>query len=192
MVGPLCACAAVILGGTAAASGQATLVANSPFIPSGSAAGAGSAPAEAYELAGSSVQGSDVSVCIYERQSKHSQWIPVGGVADGIHVITFDASRDKVVVTIGGAFKELSMRKPAVAPLIPSLAPRPALSASEAPAPAAPMAAAAPAPAASAQHDQQEARMLVSDLLEIGLQQRKAYQEAKQKAAAQTTAQPSN
>jgi hypothetical protein len=34
--------------------------------------------------------------------------------------------------------------------------------------------------------------MLVSDLLEIGVQQRKAYQEAKQKAAAETPAQPAN
>ena len=36
----------------------------------------------------------------------------------------------------------------------------------------------------AAAKDQREARMLVSDLLEIGVQQRKAYQEAKQKAAA--------
>jgi len=34
--------------------------------------------------------------------------------------------------------------------------------------------------------------MLVSDLLEIGIQQRKAYQEAKQKAAAATPPSPDN
>jgi hypothetical protein len=34
--------------------------------------------------------------------------------------------------------------------------------------------------------------MLVSDLLEIGIQQRKAYQEAKQKAASGTPPPPDN
>ena len=38
----------------------------------------------------------------------------------------------------------------------------------------------------SAAQEQREARMLVSDLLEIGIQQRKAYQEAKQRAASGT------
>ncbi len=44
----------------------------------------------------------------------------------------------------------------------------------------------APPPAAAAatpEQEQREARMLVSDLLEIGVQQRKAYQDAKLKAA---------
>ena len=36
---------------------------------------------------------------------------------------------------------------------------------------------------AAAMKEQREARMLVSDLLEIGMQQRKAYQDAKAKAA---------
>lgn len=40
--------------------------------------------------------------------------------------------------------------------------------------------------------DQREARMLVSDLLEIGVQQRKAYQEAKMKAAPGTPPPPEN
>jgi hypothetical protein len=47
-------------------------------------------------------------------------------------------------------------------------------------------------PAASAVTEQREARMLVSDLLEIGVQQRKAYQDAKQKAASEPPAQPTN
>jgi hypothetical protein len=41
-----------------------------------------------------------------------------------------------------------------------------------------------PTPAAIA-HQEQEARMLVSDLLEIGMAQRKAYEEAQKKAAAE-------
>ena len=183
------------LGGTAAAFGQGTLVGNSPFMPSGSAASAGAGPAEAFELAGSSVQGSNVSVCIFERQAKHSQWIPVGGIADGIHVIGFDALHDKVVVGIGGTIKELSMRKatvasmgatpvPRAAPPMGDPVPAPAQVSSSAPAPAGPV--------ASPAQQQREARMLVSDLLEIGVQQRRAYQDAKQKAASDPPAQPSN
>jgi hypothetical protein len=178
--------------GSAAAFGQGALVANSPFMPNGSAAAAAAAAAgEAYELAGSSVQGSDVTVCIYERQAKRSQWIPVGGIADGIHVISFDALSDKAVVTIGGSHKELAMRRATVASLSPSAAARAAQPVAEMAAPAAaPAAPPAPVSAATAIHDQQEARMLVSDLLEIGVQQRKAYQEAKQRAAQEAAAQP--
>ena len=45
---------------------------------------------------------------------------------------------------------------------------------------------------ARARCDQREARMLVSDLLEIGVQQRKAFQDARQKAAAATPTPPQN
>src|SRR5271165_4826240 len=111
-------------GGAVAAYGQATLAANSPFMPSAAAAAAGAASSEAFELAGSSVQGSDVSVCIFEREAKRSQWIPVGGITDGIHVVSYDARNDKAVVTIGGAFRELTMRKATIASSGPSLGPR--------------------------------------------------------------------
>jgi hypothetical protein len=172
---------------------QTTLVANSPFAPAGSAAGAAAAPAQAYELAGSSVQGSTVLVCIYDRQAKHSEWIPVGGVSGPVHVISFDAQHDRAVVTIGGSRKELGLRSAAVVASAPveSLPPQaPAAAPAPVPAPVGPTASSATT--ASLAHDQNEARMLVSDLLEIGVQQRKAYQEAKQKAAAETPAQPAN
>jgi hypothetical protein len=183
--------------GTAVAFGQATLAPNSPFAPSaGPGSSAGPAQGEAYELSGSSVQGSDVAVCIYERQSKHSQWIPVGGVFDGIHVISFDAAHDKAMINVGGAIKELSLRKATFASASPAAARvAPPMMAPPPPAPAAPptqMASSPPAPPANAIEEQREARMLVSDLLEIGVQQRRAYQEARQKAASETPAQPSN
>jgi hypothetical protein len=59
-------------------------------------------------------------------------------------------------------------------------------------APPAPIASDSPAPARTAAQEQREARMLVSDLLEIGVQQRKAYQDAKQKAASEPPVQPTN
>ena len=181
---------AAALGLALLASGQETLVANSPFAPKGSASlGAAGAPAEAYELAGSTVEGSDVSVCIFERQAKHTRWIPVGGDVDGVKVISFDPLNDTAVVLVAGARKELSMRKAlaATAPTAEQLrATRPA------PPPAPPIAAARAEAVGSPAQEQREARMLVSDLLEIGIQQRKAYQEAKQKAASGTPPPPDN
>src|SRR5580658_4593640 len=148
----------------AGARGQTTLSSASPFAPTGAAAAGVAAPAEAYELAGSSVEGSTVLVCIYDRQAKHTEWIPVGGFSGTLHVISFDRQHDRVVVTIGGEKKELALRSAsavaaepaaAAAPLPPAVAPAHALS----PVPAAP--AAAPATTASLAHDQNEARMLV-------------------------------
>jgi hypothetical protein len=130
-------------------------------------------------------------VCIYERQKKHSEWIAVGETSDGIRVVSYDAANDSAVVTVDGARKDLVMRQAAVAALSPSYDPRVpsaggGLVASLVPAPT------GPATPQSVANDQREARMLVSDLLEIGVQQRKAYQDAKQKAAASTSAQPTN
>jgi hypothetical protein len=107
--------------------------------------------------------------------------------------VSYDSMNDTAVVTIDGARRDLTMRKdtvvssgstynPAVAPVsngqVASLVPVPS-----------PAAAAAPGSPAA---EQREARMLVSDLLEIGLQQRKAYESAKQRAAAAAAPQPSN
>ena len=177
------------LGLVASGFGQ-TLVGNSPFA---SRAGGGSAagPAEAYELAGSATEGPQVTVCIYERQKRRSEWIQVGEASDGIRVVSYDAASDSAVVTVDGARRDLVMRQAAVAALSPSADPRvPAagggLVASLVPAPS------GPSTPESVAQDQREARMLVSDLLEIGVQQRKAYQDAKEKAAAQSSPQPTN
>ncbi len=177
----------------AASFGQTALVASSPFAPAGTPAGAkAGGPPEDYELAGSSVQGSQVTICILERQKKHSEWIAVGGDSSGIHVVSYDAAHDTAVVTISGAKKQLSMHKSAVvstnAPsnLRGPVAPQPQ--------PVFPIASSIPeAPnTTTAGRDQREARMLVSDLLEIGVQQRKAFQEARQKAASATPSPPQN
>ncbi len=177
------------LASAAVALGQAALVGRSPFAPVGGASGGIGAPAEAYELAGSTVQGADVTVCIFERAAKHSRWIPVGGIADGIRVISFDSAHDTAVVNVAGAIKELTMRKATIAPLGSSSM---AVAAPPAPAPVVADAAAPPPSAQNLAQEQREARMLVSDLLEIGVQQRKAYQDAKRKGAQEPNAQPSN
>jgi len=186
-------------------SAETALVSNSPFSPAGTAGVAGAAASdESYELAGTSIQGSSVSVCIYEKQAKRSQWIPVGGDMDGVHVVSYNAVSDKVVVTVSGARKELAMRKMVVdsagpAQAIKAVPMNPVRAASQDAGSYAPVASSAPTPAplppvapGAAVQDQKEARMLVSDLLEIGVQQRKAFQDAKQKAAAAPAPQQDN
>lgn len=184
----VCAAALALSLALGSACAQTTLVAASPFAPAGAdGAGGTAATPESYELAGSSVQGSDVLVCIFDRQAKRCEWIPVGGDVGGIHVISYDATLDRVVVTVAGTRRELGLRKAVVVAAAPERTkavtlgvPRVAETPVSTPPPS----------ATSAARDQQEARMLVSDLLEIGVQQRKAYQEARQKAAAAT--QPGN
>ena len=81
--------------------------------------------------------------------------------------------------------------RPSVAALPSQPSPRTEVASS---APAIPLVPVGSAPAAlgSPEQQQREARMLVSDLLEIGVQQRKAYQEAKLKASQGGTPAPAN
>jgi hypothetical protein len=175
------------------------LAADSPFGSTGTGSASASAPQEAFELAGAMVQGSDVSVCIFERQKKRSQWIPVGGNSDGVQVVSYDDAHDTAIVMIAGGRKQLAMRKDTVASTTPSQLGRGPQMASAPTASTGPIAVASsdsappfPVTAATAANDQREARMLVSDLLEIGVQQRKAYQDAKLKAASGAPGAPSN
>jgi hypothetical protein len=184
--------AATALGCLGSGFGQTSLVGNSPFSLKGAAGPGANAPAEAYELAGATVQGPDTSVCIYDRQAKHSQWIPVGGDVEGVHVVSYDPLSDTAVIVIAGSRKELAMRTAKVAAADHTPASRVAPAGRPQPAPSVPIAAAAPAATSNAAAEQREARMLVSDLLEIGIQQRKAYQEAKQRAATATPSPPEN
>ena len=182
LVRSLCIPALALVACTVSMRAGGTLVGESPFAPAGASAAQAGGTQESFELAGSSVQGSNVTVCIFERQKKHSVWIPVGGDVDGVHVISYDVGHDTAVVTISGSRKELSMRKAVIAsasPAGPGRAPQMAAM----PADMAPIAAAPAQPGTPVVQDQKEARMLVSDLLEIGVQQRKAYQDAKIKAA---------
>lgn len=189
----------VIAGVTAAAwlaagsslRAESRLALNSPFAPASGLASGSAAPTSGYELEGTMVLGSDISLCLYEVQTKRSHWIAVGESSDGVKVLSFDAAKDTAMVVIGGEQKQLVLRKPNLdAHKGPPAAMVQAPVIVPAPPPVAPPAIAdmpPPAPASSsgeqALKEQREARMLVSDLLEIGMQQRKAYQEAKAKAA---------
>lgn len=189
------------------------LAQQSPFLPTGISA-ATVASGDTYEFAGVSIMGRQTSVNIYDKNGKKGLWIAVGETANGITVSKYDATRERVVITVAGTEKTLALRKPATTaprppgpvtptPLpagfnaspVPTIVPVALAPARASPAPAASPNATAPAEATppatppppppapgSVAHQEQEARMLVSDLLEIGMAQRKAYEEAQKKA----------
>jgi hypothetical protein len=190
-----CLAAALALGVWAPrAAAQAAAPADSPFAPppgSAAATAAGGA-APSYELAGASATPDGTEVCVYDAQSKRSSWIAVGASRDGIRVISYDPERDQAVVSVNGENQVLPMRKATVAASSAAQAPGwgPSMPFYVAPSsgqPAGPPAQPPPEPADPKARElarqEREARMMVSDLMEIGMQQRKAYAEAKRKAA---------
>lgn len=155
------------------------------------------------EFAGVNVIGQKTLVYIQDKRNKKGRWIPVGNESDGLTVLNYDPAREQIMIRSGGQDKVLVMRKstsvgngsmamaPAPTPAFVApapVAPPPVVTAPAAPAPdqpSAPAEAAKPAdnkPTTVARQEE-EARMLVSDLLEIGMAQRKAYEEAQKKAA---------
>lgn len=170
---------------------QAARAGDSPFVQgAGGAAGtAAGGPPAAYELAGASVTDAGVQVCIFDTQAKKSRWIAVGSTAEKIQVVSYDPGTERAVIRVDGAQRELVLRHARVATGGPQQA-RPASSFTASPAPAAPQPLVGiqpppPPPGKSAEvlKEEREARMLVSDLLDISMQQRKAYEEAQRKAS---------
>lgn len=173
---------AVALAFLAVASGRAqtALPKESPFMPAPGSAVAAAPTNETLELGGFSGTGQTTVVCITDIQAKRSHWIPVGSTTEGIKVLSFDAAKDQATITVGGQQKTLRMRKSTVAAAGTAAAGF-ATAAPAAVTPTQGVPQPPPAPGSIAQQET-EARMLVSDLLEIGIQQRKAYEEAQKKA----------
>jgi hypothetical protein len=191
------ACAWVVLGlaGVRLGLAQAPAPANSPFLPGNGSAKSDSD--ETIELAGVSTVGDRTDLIFHDKASKKNRWVRLGSTAEGITALKYDARLEQAVVRINGVEKVLTLRKgtgPLNAPMPPTPvavatpapvpAPAPGLAPTGAVAPANPVpGAAAPATPDAVARQENEARMLVSDLLEIGMAQRKAYEEAQRKAA---------
>lgn len=181
-----------------------------PFKPANTGGAAAPAANESVEFAGVSQVGKVTQLIIHDKTAKKSRWISVGETVEGISVLKYDPRLEQVVVKVNGAEKTLPLRKgsgpvntPAPVASLPPAAgfavptPPPVGAAAAQPPQAMPLPAAAPAdpstqaaakPAGPATPETQakqetEARMLVSDLLEIGMAQRKAYEEAQRRAA---------
>jgi hypothetical protein len=207
----------VVLLAPGAASAQGTLPKQSPFAPSPTIAPV-VAPQESYEFAGVSLVGKRTDVIIHDKSAKKKHWIGIGDTVDGITVLRYDPNLDRVVIRVNGTEKELPLRKAATASSamhapVPAVhtgfnvvtpAPAVPLAGSQAaqnvqaavptytaptPLPTVPPPTAAPATPQAQARAETEARMLVSDLLEIGMAQRKAYEEAQRKSAGQSSGQ---
>lgn len=178
------------------------LAKDSPFLPP-TAAGAAVAAGENLEFAGVSTMGQKTDLIIHDKAAKKSRWIALGDTVAGITALKYDARLEQAVVRANGVEKVLPMRKgtgPANAPIsVPPPLAAPAVAAlpptgqavTLLPAPTGattPPVPAQPATPETIAKQEVEARMLVSDLLEIGMAQRKAYEEAQRKGAAGTPA----
>jgi hypothetical protein len=160
---------------------------DSPLGQAGTPAVAGH-KLENLEFAGVTTVGKKTTITLYDKQQKTNFWIEAGKTTGDITVVKYDNDHDQVTIRSNGMEKTLPLRPPsavvngAVA-AVP--VPTPALSAG------APTGAATPTSTTtlSQARQEEEARMLVSDLLEIGMAQRHAYEEAQRKAASGQTVQ---
>lgn len=190
---------AVAWVGTGIRAQQTALPKQSPFLPPEAAAAPTSAVSETIEFAGVSSVGKHTDLIFHNKSTKKSHWIGLGETKEGITVLNYDDRREQAVIKLNGAEKILSLRKgtskaapghvpmltPAPMPVpVPvfepaAVAPAPIV---ESPVPPAPKPEGPPIPEAQLKQET-EARMLVSDLLEIGMAQRRAYEEAQRKSA---------
>ena len=150
----------------------------SPFLPTGGVTAA-AADSATLQLAGISVIEPKTYVLLVDTANagkSRSRWIAVGSKADDLEVLSCDVDKSEAVVRTGSDVKTLILRKPAgikggtVSSSMPLVGPAGGIMPQV-------------APLVTREEKEREARMLVSDLLEIGMRQRKAYEEAQRKAA---------
>lgn len=132
-----------------------------------------------FEFNGLVQAGERTLVCVTSLPERHSRWIAVGAQQDGIKVSSYDASNQQVVIESAGRTHTVTLKLPAANASSGTVT-------ANIPSGPLPMATANARVAVTNEEKEREARFLVSDLLEIGMIQRKAYEEAqKKKAAAQ-------
>lgn len=162
----------------------------SPFLPaSGSAAQTAPDPSAGYEFVGVTATQTQTLVSIRRLSDQRSVWIPVGQTVAEITVVAYNPTRDEVTLRTPNA--SLTLRLHDHAPATASARDNPR----SLPEPAAAMSTLAPIavptkPLSAQAEKELEARMLVTDLLEIGQQQRKAYEEARREAATKAAPPP--
>lgn len=165
-----------------------TLPTDSPFLPPPEAATAPHTDsAVGYQLAGMTVVGAETLLSITRESDKRSTWIAVGKTVGEVTVVSYNPASDRAVIRVGGNEHTLTLRKPSVvaasvSPLIPPNPGTAGLSIHSSVTTVAEPPVVMP-PLTLQQEKEMEARMLVTDLLEIGQRQRKAYAEAKREAA---------
>lgn len=165
-----------------------TLPNDSPFLPPPETVTAPDVDSAAgYQLSGMTVVGTETLLSLTRESDKRSTWIAVGKTIGEITVVSYDATNDRAVIRIGGREHTLTLRKPnpgtaSVSPLLPPDPANTGLSIQSSATAVAEPPLVMP-PLSPQEEKEMEARMLVTDLLEIGQRQRKAYAEAKREAA---------
>ncbi len=160
---------ALVAASFAAVAGADELSVDSPFSPKGNGTVNSEQSSQGrYELVGMIATSKQTLVGLTDKTSHHSVWIPAGKISEGVEIVSCDPKQDRAVIRVDGMLQTLVMH--ASSPNgIGSL-----------PHPSGPIAVPPPQVATGPQAQQeQEARMLVSDLLEISQQQRKAYEDSK-------------
>jgi hypothetical protein len=156
---------------------------DSPFGQAGTTPPPPVAALDAIDFAGVSTVGNRTMINLYDKQQKRSFWVEAGKPTGDLTVTNYDSAHDQITLKTRSGEKVLPLRPPSavVNGTAPTAAPvaTPALSA-----PAPTGGAATPTQSLSQARQEEEARMLVSDLLEIGMAQRKAYEEAQRRTAA--------
>jgi hypothetical protein len=157
---------------------------SSPFSSSGSTQGAAEA-SQSFEFTGVVATAARTLICVTSTADRRSRWIPLEGRLEGIKVTSYDPVAQQIVIETGGRTHTLALKRPtARANIAPPAAPPPvAAMPLPMPPPANAGANIAQAMPTTNEEKEREARMLVSDLLEIGMIQRKAYEEAQRKEA---------
>jgi hypothetical protein len=161
-----------------------TSLEESPFLPPANAA-TPAKTATAYELAGMSVAGKATLLSIVRVKDKRSTWVAVGQTAGEITAVSYDPKTEQATIRADGKLITIAMKKASVVSASNTLFRSPFPSSAATPA-TAPRPVVTPLPATTQEEKETEARMLVTDLLEIGQQQRKAYEEAQRQAAAKS------
>jgi len=190
---------------------------DSPFLPDRSPGAPGTAPEGEVQLSGMTSIGGKPMVCLTDVSKKRSRWVAVGAKEDAYEVLSADFNTNEAIVKVNGDRRVLPLRKASTGKLAvqpPSTQPRPGQPPGPPPgqitgpvqavvAPGQPPPQQVPlsnevgpaggklpavAPVSTKEEQEREARMLVSDLMEIGMRQRKAYEEARKKAEADNAA----
>jgi hypothetical protein len=178
--------AAFFVGAGASVWAEPAAPVSSPFLPpAGEAANGAQSPSSPYELTGMSTTSQGTQVCIFDAKAKHSHWIAIGGAYDDIRVVSYDPASDHAVIDVRGSRMTLDMRKAVVShqPAF-AAAPVPIVTNEAIITPrivGQPVQAPVQAESPETAKQERDARMLVSDLMDIGMQQRKAVEEAKKK-----------
>lgn len=204
------ALAGAVLGvGASGLAAWDSLATSSPFLPAADPVAPPPADAGALaslELVGILVLDKQPRFSVRDTATGRSVWIPLAGTEEGLTVTAFDEHASTIVVSGRGGTRTLALREatirsqpsggsPAVAP--PGGGGRPAA--------AAPMPLPAPLRQTTARADpaaggvappqprtteeaEREARMLVSDLMEISMRERQRYEQQMRERQAQATA----